>query len=405
MNSKIGLIIQLSGVLSVTTLLFLMTQSLRSGVLKFWKTAWLCLSIALLSLQIGFYVGLLIKPFFIVYYFAEYLFCYFLILGCYQFTTKKEPRFSIWYFVLPSFLTAIFLTFSTADFNKSFNLHTFLMGTGFAVAFYHLKKTELSSKHLGWRVMRFSLAFLAFDFYHYTVLFSLDQKITTVYLAYNPVIDLMLEILMGFGMVIVLFEKVKNEAEEAHDQLQEAHKKLETLAHTDPLTTAFNRHAFYGFLHKNNNEESPISGCVGFFDIDDLKPINDLYGHHIGDVVIRNVTSSIRSLMRADDLIFRWGGDEFFVVMVSMDEEMARQRMSHVNELLKDYYVKEIDEYLTIDISIGFANFADVAELETAVKSADEKMYLNKQERKREKNALINVISQTSQPNQFVNPS
>ncbi|NJM53143.1 MAG: GGDEF domain-containing protein [Blastocatellia bacterium] len=141
--------------------------------------------------------------------------------------------------------------------------------------------------------------------------FSFDQAITTGYLAYNPMIDLMLEILLGFGMVIVLFEKVRSEVEETHCKLQDAHEKLEKLAHTDPLTTAFNRHAFYGFLNKNNEDESPISGCVGFFDIDDLKPINDIYGHDIGDIVIRNVTSAIRSLMRAEDLIFRWGGDEF----------------------------------------------------------------------------------------------
>jgi diguanylate cyclase (GGDEF)-like protein len=147
----------------------------------------------------------------------------------------------------------------------------------------------------------------------------------------------------------------------------------------------------------------PVSGCVGFFDIDDLKPINDIYGHDVGDIVIRNVTTAIRSLMRAEDLIFRWGGDEFFVVMVSMDEEMARQRMSRLSGLLKDFYVKGIDEKLTVGVSFGFNNFNDISELESAIKSADEKMYLNKQERKREKTTMLNLIAQVSQVQQIVN--
>lgn len=395
MDSKIGLIIQLSGVLFVTILLFLLTQSLKTGVLRSWKAAWLCLSIALGSLQIAFFSETL-NTFFIIYYFAEYLFCYFLIFGCYQFTTEKEFPCRIRYFVVPSFAVAIFLTFSTSDFNNTFNLHTFLMGTAFAVAFFVLKKTESNRKNMGWRVMRFSLAFLTIDFYHYTILFSFDRTITTAYLAYNPIIDLMLEILLGFGMVIVLFEKVRSEVEEAH-------KKLEKFAHTDPLTTAFNRHAFYGFLNKNSNEDSPVSGCVGFFDIDDLKPINDRFGHHIGDIVIRNVTSAIRSLMRAEDLIFRWGGDEFFVVMVSMDEEMARTRMSRLAEILKNLEIKGIEEPLEIGVSFGFTNFNDISELEKAINSADEKMYLNKQERKREKATIISVIAQVSNLQELVN--
>jgi diguanylate cyclase (GGDEF)-like protein len=394
MDSKIGLIIQFSGVLFVTTLLFLLTQSLQSRILRSWKTAWLCLLLALGSLLPAFYFEGFNKPFFFIYYFAEYLFCYFLISGCYQFSTEKEFAFRIWYFALPSFLIAVVLTFSATDFNDNFNLHTFLMGTACAVAFFVLKKNESARKNSGWRVMRVALAFLTLDFYHYTILFSLDHQLTTAYLAYNPVIDLLLQILLGFGMVIVLFEKVKKEAEETNRKLQEAHAKLEKLAHIDPLTTAFNRHAFYGFLHKNNDDNSPISGCVGFFDIDDLKPINDIYGHHIGDAVIRNVTSAIRSLMRAEDLIFRWGGDEFFVLMVGMDEELARQRMSRLSEILTNLQLRELVEPITVGVSYGFTNFADVSELESAIESADERMYQFKQARKREKAAMIGVISQ-----------
>ncbi|NJM53142.1 MAG: hypothetical protein HC846_06965 [Blastocatellia bacterium] len=63
MDSKIGLIIQLSGVLFVTTLLFLLTESLKTGVLRYWKIGWLCLSIALANLQVAFYLEDFNQPF------------------------------------------------------------------------------------------------------------------------------------------------------------------------------------------------------------------------------------------------------------------------------------------------------------------------------------------------------
>lgn len=402
MDSKIGLVIQFFGVVFITTLLFLLTQSLKSGVLKAWKKGWLSLSIALISLQISFNLKNFAEPFLIIYYLGEYVFGYFLILGCYNFTTNKNFPYRSWYFVAPSFLVAIFLTFWVSDFNNVFNLHSLIIGTAFAIAYFSLKQTNSSSKNLGWGLMRFSLALLAIDFYHYTVLFSLRQmgfelSISKSYLAFNPVIDLMLEILLGFGMVIVLMEKVRQEVEETNNKLQEAHEKLEQLVQTDSLTTAFSRHAFYGFLKKKGEEQTSISGCVGFFDIDNLKPINDEFGHHIGDVVIRTVTCAIRSLMRAEDLIFRWGGDEFFVIMVSMSEEMARQRMDRLADLLTDTQIEGVNEKLTIGVSFGFTNFNDISELETAIKSADEKMYLNKQERKRQKSAMMNTIPANSE--------
>jgi hypothetical protein len=82
---------------------------------------------------------------------------------------------------------------------------------------------------------------------------------------------------------------------------------------------------------------------------------------------------------------------------------MARQRMSRLTELLKNIYVREIDDNLSVGVSFGFSNFNDVSELEMAVKVADEKMYLSKQARKREKTTMINVISQVSQIEQIIN--
>ena len=388
MDSRIGLIIQFSGVFSITALMFLLTQSLKSATLSYWKKSWLMLFISLFSLHFVFNLTNVPRIFSFLYYLGEYIFLYFLIAGCYKYSTDNDfPRKS-WFFLIPASLMSFFLTTLMIDFDSVFNLHAFVMGTGFAVAFLLIKPRNPGELNLGVKIVRFSLFVLALDFYHYTFLFSFTKEYFANYLSYNPVIDLFFEISLGFGMIIVLLEKVRHQVEESNERLKEAHTKLEELAQTDALTTAFNRHAFYGYLKKQGGAMNDNSGCVGFFDIDNLKPINDQLGHNVGDGVIREVTMAIRSLIRAEDLIFRWGGDEFFVVMISMNSEMARERMRELPEILKDVQVHGAKERLSIAVSCGFADFADISEIEQAIKSADDEMYQVKQERKKNPNVL-----------------
>jgi diguanylate cyclase (GGDEF)-like protein len=86
--------------------------------------------------------------------------------------------------------------------------------------------------------------------------------------------------------------------------------------------------------------------------------------------------------VRADDLIFRWGGDEFFVVMLGFDAEQAQSRMSNLNSMLEDIRLYSMTEKTTIKVSFGFAVFKDISELEQAVEIADGEMYKAKQRNK-----------------------
>src|SRR6185295_3643483 len=144
-----------------------------------------------------------------------------------------------------------------------------------------------------------------------------------------------LEILLGFGTMMVLLEGVRTEVEAANLQLTTAHDKLELMARMDPLTEALNRHAFHSLLSRDSGAtESEVDGCVAVIDIDDLKPINDTMGHSVGDKTIRAVARAVRSLIRADDMLFRWGGDEFLVLMFKLHEDEAGRRMQSVNDIL-----------------------------------------------------------------------
>jgi diguanylate cyclase (GGDEF)-like protein len=382
MDSKIGLIIQLNGVFLITILSFFLRRSLKVTALKYWAVSWLCLSFALISLRLGFGFSELRAVFFTYYFLGEYLFGFLLVAGCRSLDGSYELKGRAELLFAPFIALAIALPLVDNDFNNLFNIHSIAMATFFALAFRHVAR--LNMKTFGWRVMYVALLLLFADFAMYTVIFTARyfSEFSSDFLSYNSVFDLVLETTLGFGMVIVLLERVLHDANSANAQLREAQHQLEILANTDPLTAAFNRHAFYGFVKKSGSENSITSGAVGFFDLDDLKVINDRYGHAAGDAAIRAVARAIREIIRAEDLMYRWGGDEFFVIMMSMNAGMAEERMNRLDDMLRDVYLDGAREAVDVGVSWGFRDFADASELEKAIKAADTAMYARKQQRK-----------------------
>lgn len=393
MDSKIGLIIQLNGVILITILSLCLRRSLKVTALRYWTVAWLSLSFALICLRLAFSYEEF-ASFLLTYYFlGEYLFGFMLLVGCLSLDGEFElkPRAEILF--IPFVIAAIVLPHMAADFNDIFNIHALIMSAFYALAFYHLRKSREAT--FGWRVLHISLGLLAIDFFVYAVVFSARNfaLFQTDLLSYNSIIDLVLQTALGFGMVIILLEKVLNDFRDTNAQLRSTQKKLEQLVHTDPLTDAYNRHAFYGFMNKQSEGGPKSSGCVGFFDIDNLKAINDCFGHAAGDMVIRSVVRSLREIIRAEDLIYRWGGDEFFVVMVSMEAEMAENRMTRLESLLEHVYIDTLPEPIRVGVSWGFTNYASSSDLETAIKSADSEMYRRKQVRKRRRTTSSDFIN------------
>lgn len=393
MDSKIGLIIQLNGVILITILSLCLRRSLKVTALRYWTMAWLSLSFALICLRLGFTYHELSSFLFTYYFLGEYLFGFLLVVGCRSLTGAFELRPRCELFFIPFVIASIVLPHVSADFNDVFNIHSLIMAGFYATAFYNLGRKKEAT--FGWRVMHVSLALLAFDFFAYSVVFSIRNLsiLRTDFLSYNSVIDLVLQTALGFGMVIVLLERVLNDFRDTNEQLLSTQKKLEQLVQTDPLTAAFNRHAFYGFMRKQGESGTTTSGCVGFFDIDDLKAINDCFGHAAGDMVIRSVVRSIREIIRAEDLIYRWGGDEFFVIMVSMNAEMAENRMTRLESLMERVHIDNLPEPIKVGVSWGFTDYKSSADLENAIKAADSEMYRRKQLRKQRRATTSDFIN------------
>lgn len=387
MDSNVGLAIQCIGILLITLLSLFMRNSIRSESLKYWTAAWISLSLALLNLFIGFQTTTFQKLFYSLYFFGEYLFGLLFIAGSRYYVSGKRlrKRDALW-LVAPGAVSALLPSLS-ADFNQLFMGHAIVLAVLFATSLYILwSGTRSQEPSPGIHVMFAALAFLTLDFTHYVLVFGIRDglygyTLPIGYLQYTSIFDLLFEILLGFGTVMVLMEGVRREVENANDKLVKARDRLELLVQMDPLTEALNRHAFHSLLNRSEGGDSPETyGSVAIIDIDNLKPINDSLGHSAGDKAIRAVARAMRSLVRADDMLFRWGGDEFLLLMFNLPREEAGRRLESINQILEDNCKQWTGMPITVTVSYGVSGFPSLKDLSLAIEAADRFMYEQRQE-------------------------
>ncbi len=372
----------------ITLLTLFLRRTLQFIALRHWTNAWLLLGCGLFCLRLTFGYDEYSSELLSFYFLSEYMFGFLLIAGCRSLGTAETISIRNEILVLPFVAVAFALPFVASDLTVVLNVHSLILSAFFIIAFVELYRTRIGS--FGYKLMLIALALMSLDLLQSVIVFTVRfvVAIPGELLAYNAVIDLVLQMMLGFGMVIVLLELVLSDVKTANEKLKKAHEKLEELAHIDPLTTALNRHAFHGYLDRRGGS-GPASGTVGFFDIDDLKFINDMYGHAVGDAAIRSVVRAIRELIRAEDLIFRWGGDEFFVLMVGLDAEAATRRMERLESMLSSVRIDGVYQPIAVGVSRAFSDFSDVSDLESTIADADAKMYQQKQLRKRTRDVHV----------------
>lgn len=386
MDSNVGLAIQCVGIVLVTLLSFLTMRSVETPSQRYWTIAWVCLSLSLSSLIVAFHTPPPLRNiFYSFYFFGEYAFGYMFAAGCRHQATGRRLTKQHLYALAPGIGVAATLPLMSDDFNNLFVVQAAIMAVLFAAAFNALRPA-LGRGGLGLRVMGVALILLSLDFLHYVPVFGIregawDISVPQAYLKYTYVINLIIEILLGFGTVMVSLEGVRREVEETNRELTRARDQLEVLARVDPLTDALNRHAFHSLRsRRTNGTECAAAGCVAVVDLNDLKLINDSHGHAAGDKAIRAVANAIHSIVRADDLLFRWGGDEFLVLLFGIGEQDARLRLDTLDERLERAELPWMSA--NVSVSHGLACFDTLAHLDQAIERADAEMYKRKLARK-----------------------
>ena len=155
---------------------------------------------------------------------------------------------------------------------------------------------------------------------------------------------------------------------------KKAEEKLLYLSYHDNLTGLYNR----SFLEEEKkrldvNRNLPISVIMA--DVNGLKLVNDTYGHKVGDELLVRAGEILKKTCRKDDIIVRWGGDEFVVFLPWTDKEEAKEILRRIKNESENFQV----ESLPVKIALGSATKRNIDEsLEDAFKRAEDRMYQNK---------------------------
>ena len=168
---------------------------------------------------------------------------------------------------------------------------------------------------------------------------------------------------------------------EAHASIQ---ADLEEVARLDPLTKVANVSGFYEALGLVSRKTHP-SFAVVVVDLDDLKILNDKYGHQVGSSAIQQVAHALEEAVRATDCVARFGGDEFVLILNDADTVGAAKVVSRVREMLaREGPPGAPDE--RVSVSVGVALFGeDGTSAEELLDLADVRMYIDKRSRKKER--------------------
>ena len=123
-------------------------------------------------------------------------------------------------------------------------------------------------------------------------------------------------------------------------------------------------------------------GCVLYFDLNDLKRVNDRHGHAAGDAVLRHVAETLVRNLRASDVFARLGGDEFGVILMWADLETARAKAMALAELVRRRPLGWNGELIEIQLAFGAYAFAPGQPADEVLSAADAEMYRCKRQQK-----------------------
>jgi diguanylate cyclase (GGDEF)-like protein/PAS domain S-box-containing protein len=173
-------------------------------------------------------------------------------------------------------------------------------------------------------------------------------------------------------------KKLQKANENLEKKVAERTRELEMYATTDPMTGVYNRRIGLLLLeeeiHKAKRNQSVLTVC--FLDINDLKTVNDKYGHKEGDDLILSVVNIIKENLRVSDIICRMGGDEFLLILLDCNLNQCLEVWDGVQKDIDEKNAKKIKPYL-LSVSRGFAEYNPIypMTLDEIITTADYQMY------------------------------
>jgi diguanylate cyclase len=203
------------------------------------------------------------------------------------------------------------------------------------------------------------------------------------FLAYTGFYDLFLQMFFGLGVIVWGMEDLESRLSLIHARAVDDTQRSRRRAQIDPLTETYNR--FFLEEIRPTLARAENGGSIVLIDVDGLKTINDQEGHEEGDKAIWTVAAAIKKLIRGDDYLIRWGGDEFLVILPGMDEELAKKRFymlpAKIEEIRQSPNLTRAYRRF-IAASVGVTPYSSRLPFDFAIESADRVMYERKKAHK-----------------------
>jgi len=176
----------------------------------------------------------------------------------------------------------------------------------------------------------------------------------------------------------------------AKEELIKAYKKMDILAHTDHLTQLSNR---LDMMEKLNYEctrfeRSAVQFSIAIGDVDGFKEINDTYGHQAGDEVLSNIAHILQTSIRKQDIVGRWGGEEFILMFPKTTLEGALIVAEKIRKSIEEADFEYEQNKIRATITFGVATYDEKMDIDACIKMADEALYKGK---KRGKNCVVGL--------------
>ncbi|MGH7466968.1 MAG: GGDEF domain-containing protein [Longimicrobiales bacterium] len=399
----LGTIVQWVAAL-LLALLFLVVhrQAPRRAHFLSWYRAWVALVIALSAVVLRYNIlpsfdrlavddtRPVVQALYAIYQGSKLAFYAFLAAGVLHYVRGSMPA----RFVLVTALSGVL--YLAASLVYATNLDQFVSLQGPAVVFaaaactLMMFRLPVTRRSIGTRVMAYAFAATMILWAVYFAAFGVAGPLVSLYpgpqlfgylVRYNSFFDVLLHCALACGMIMLLVESVRREIADAQAELAVARDPQRRASLHDSVTGSLNRRAYQEGIGMVAVQAG--LGAVLALDLDELRAINVAHGHAAGDAVLRYVVEILRKGLRATDKLYRWGGDEFLLVLPGADPVRAKRRLQQLLEHAAPLGRGSEGSPLPVLVSMGAAAYNGGPDLRRAIEHADEDMYREKHRRRR----------------------
>ena len=202
--------------------------------------------------------------------------------------------------------------------------------------------------------------------------------------------ELLTKVVQGEKLDPVEYDALYKLEKSLRHRLHELNSKLrEKASNLDGLTGLYNRKEMFTQLARQQEfvDRGVYDVTIALMDVDNFKGLNDTYGHLTGDKILRQLSDYLSSNVRSYDTVYRYGGDEFLILLPNTKLYKAYQILSRLHEKFGQFVIAEDDEkMITVTTSFGVAALKKETDIETSIKAADNYLF---EAKKKGKNRLL----------------